>query len=130
MARLRVLAVEDFLTVTWKTGALMGTKPEEAFFVRCDRTTMTQNDLDNGRLIWVAPLDFQGAIQWLARRTSPGIVIVDAENPDAPAELRTRAPMRFTRASRSLMPNPRARCRTREMPRPRSFIVQLRRPSS
>lgn len=50
---------------------------------------------DNGRLIWVAPLDFQGAIQWLARRTSPGIVIVDAENPDAPAELRTRAPMRY-----------------------------------
>jgi uncharacterized protein len=43
--------VADFLTVVWKTGALMGTKPEEAFFVRCDRTTMTQNDLDNGRLI-------------------------------------------------------------------------------
>jgi phage tail sheath protein FI len=44
-------SVEDFLLVTWKTGALMGTKPEEAYFVRCDRTTMTQNDLDNGRLI-------------------------------------------------------------------------------
>jgi phage tail sheath protein FI len=29
----------------------MGTKPEEAYFVRCDRSTMTQNDLDNGRLI-------------------------------------------------------------------------------
>jgi len=29
----------------------MGTKPEDAFFVRCDRSTMTQNDLDNGRLI-------------------------------------------------------------------------------
>ena len=43
--------IEDFLTVVWKTGALMGIKPEEAFFVRCDRTTMTQNDLDNGRLI-------------------------------------------------------------------------------
>ncbi|WP_329104892.1 phage tail sheath family protein [Streptomyces sp. NBC_01439] len=43
--------VEDFLIATWRTGALMGTKPEEAFFVRCDRTTMTQNDLDNGRLI-------------------------------------------------------------------------------
>jgi uncharacterized protein len=43
--------IEDFLRVTWKTGALMGTKPEEAYFVRCDRTTMTQNDLDNGRLI-------------------------------------------------------------------------------
>ena len=32
-------------------GALMGIKPEEAFFVRCDRSTMTQNDIDNGRLI-------------------------------------------------------------------------------
>ena len=43
--------IEDFLLVQWKQGALMGSKPEEAFFVRCDRTTMTQNDLDNGRLI-------------------------------------------------------------------------------
>jgi phage tail sheath protein FI len=43
--------VEDFLLVLWKDGALLGSKPEEAYFVRCDRTTMTQNDLDNGRLI-------------------------------------------------------------------------------
>jgi phage tail sheath protein FI len=43
--------IEDFLLVTWRTGALMGTRPEEAYFVRCDRSTMTQNDLDNGRLI-------------------------------------------------------------------------------
>ena len=43
--------IEDFLLVQWKSGALMGSKPEQAFFVRCDRTTMTQNDLDNGRLI-------------------------------------------------------------------------------
>jgi len=43
--------IEDFLLVQWKSGALMGNKPEQAFFVRCDRTTMTQNDLDNGRLI-------------------------------------------------------------------------------
>jgi phage tail sheath protein FI len=43
--------VEDFLLVLWRDGALMGAKPEEAYFVRCDRTTMTQNDLDNGRLI-------------------------------------------------------------------------------
>src|SRR6185436_2118624 len=27
--------IEDVLTVVWKTGALMGIKPEEAFFVRC-----------------------------------------------------------------------------------------------
>lgn len=43
--------VEDFLYVQWLNGALLGSKPDEAFFVRCDRTTMTQNDLDNGRLI-------------------------------------------------------------------------------
>jgi uncharacterized protein len=44
-------SVEDFLLVQWKNGALLGEKPEHAYFVRCDRTTMTQNDLDNGRLI-------------------------------------------------------------------------------
>jgi len=43
--------IEDFLFNEWKSGHLFGTTPKEAFFVRCDRTTMTQNDLDNGRLI-------------------------------------------------------------------------------
>lgn len=43
--------VEDFLYVQWLNGALLGSKPEEAYFVRCDRTTMTQNDLDTGKLI-------------------------------------------------------------------------------
>lgn len=43
--------ISDFLFNEWRNGALLGTKPEEAFFVRCDRSTMTQNDLDNGRLI-------------------------------------------------------------------------------
>ncbi len=44
-------AVEDFLYNEWKNTRLMGVTPEEAFFVRCDRTTMTQDDIDNGRLI-------------------------------------------------------------------------------
>ena len=51
--------VEDFLLVLWRDGALLGDKPEQAYFVRCDRTTMTQNDLDNGRmicLVGVAPV--------------------------------------------------------------------------
>jgi phage tail sheath protein FI len=46
-------SVEAFLTSAWKSGALMGAKASEAFFVRCDQTTMTQNDLDNGRLIMI-----------------------------------------------------------------------------
>lgn len=51
--------IRDFLVNEWANGALLGNKPEKAFFVRCDRSTMTQNDLDNGRLvclIGVAPL--------------------------------------------------------------------------
>jgi hypothetical protein len=44
-------SIEDFLYVLWRDGALIGNKPEEAYFVRCDRTTMTQNDFDNGRLV-------------------------------------------------------------------------------
>lgn len=43
--------IADFLLNEWRNGALLGTTVEEAFFVRCDRSTMTQNDLDNGRLI-------------------------------------------------------------------------------
>ena len=31
--------------------ALDGATPADAFSVRCDRSTMTQNDLDNGRLV-------------------------------------------------------------------------------
>jgi phage tail sheath protein FI len=52
-------AVEDFLYNEWFNGRLLGGSPKEAYFVRCDRSTMTQNDLDNGRLVClvgVAPL--------------------------------------------------------------------------
>jgi phage tail sheath protein FI len=45
--------VEDFLYNEWKNGHLLGTTPKEAFFARCDRSTMTQNDLDNGLMICV-----------------------------------------------------------------------------
>ncbi len=51
--------IEDFLLNEWQMGALLGDKPEKAYFVKCDRSTMSQNDLDNGRLvclIGVAPL--------------------------------------------------------------------------
>ncbi len=51
--------VEDFLQALWRNGALAGDKPEDAYFVRRDATTMTQNDIDNGRLtclIGVAPV--------------------------------------------------------------------------
>ena len=43
--------VEGFLRTEWKNGALLGRKEEEGFFVTCDESTMTPDDLDNGRLI-------------------------------------------------------------------------------
>jgi phage tail sheath protein FI len=44
-------SVGDFLTRLWMDGMLQGRTKEEAYFVKCDRTTMTQADIDNGRLI-------------------------------------------------------------------------------
>jgi phage tail sheath protein FI len=55
-----VTTVTDFLYNEWREGHLLGTTPTEAFFVRCDMTTMTQADIDDGRLICVigvAPLE-------------------------------------------------------------------------
>ncbi|RZS58591.1 phage tail sheath family protein [Sphaerotilus mobilis] len=52
-------ALEDFLLTVWRQGMLQGLQAEQAFFVRCDRSTMTQADLDAGRLvclIGVAPI--------------------------------------------------------------------------
>ncbi len=43
--------ITGFLRTLWLSGALAGVTEEEAFFVKCDRTTMTQDDIDNGRLI-------------------------------------------------------------------------------
>lgn len=40
-----------FLRTQWRLGALFGRTEEEAFFITCDRTTMTQDDILNGRLI-------------------------------------------------------------------------------
>jgi phage tail sheath protein FI len=43
--------ISNFLYAEWRAGALLGATPEEAYFVRCDRSTMTQQDLDSGRLV-------------------------------------------------------------------------------
>ena len=45
--------IEVFLTNLWRQGSLAGSTPEEAFFVNIGRNTMSQDDIDNGRLICV-----------------------------------------------------------------------------
>jgi hypothetical protein len=43
--------LETLLTAYWQEGGLGGSTLDEAFDVRCDRSTMTQADLDAGRLV-------------------------------------------------------------------------------
>jgi uncharacterized protein len=43
--------VESFMFGLWRQGAFQGRGADEGFFVRCDRSTMSQDDLDNGRLV-------------------------------------------------------------------------------
>lgn len=45
--------INGFLTSLWRSGALAGTSESEAFFCNVDNTTMTKDDIDNGRLICV-----------------------------------------------------------------------------
>lgn len=46
--------VEDFLMACWRKGMFAGATPQEAFFVRCDKSTMTQKDVAEGKLyVWV-----------------------------------------------------------------------------
>lgn len=57
-ARVRA-SIEAFLHDEWLRGGLRGDRPEKAYFVRCDTSTMTQLDIEAGRLIClvgVAPL--------------------------------------------------------------------------
>ena len=44
-------SVSAFLFTQWRDGALFGRRPEDAYFVRCDETTMSVDDVQNGRLI-------------------------------------------------------------------------------
>src|SRR6185503_6384473 len=43
--------LNNLLSQFYRAGALLGESPEAAFSVRCDATTITQNDQDHGRLL-------------------------------------------------------------------------------
>ncbi len=52
-------AVTNFLTTQWRAGALFGATAAQAFFVKVDDTTTTQDDRDNGRvniIVGIAPV--------------------------------------------------------------------------
>ncbi len=45
--------ISVFLNNLWRQGSLAGGTPDEAFFVNIGRDTMSQDDIDNGRLVCV-----------------------------------------------------------------------------
>ncbi|HKR65863.1 MAG TPA: phage tail sheath subtilisin-like domain-containing protein [Thermoanaerobaculia bacterium] len=53
------LNIRAFMLTQFRAGAFQGSKPDDAFFVICDATTTTQQDIDNGVvniLVGFAPL--------------------------------------------------------------------------
>ncbi|HEY5937720.1 MAG TPA: phage tail sheath family protein [Kofleriaceae bacterium] len=43
--------IASFLTLLWRNGALMGTSPEQAFYVKCDEETNPPEVIDAGQLV-------------------------------------------------------------------------------
>ncbi|MDN3495211.1 phage tail sheath C-terminal domain-containing protein [Planococcus sp. APC 4015] len=60
--------VESFLLTLWRDGGLVGQTPEDAFFVRCDRTTMTDADIDAGRLVGIVGFAPQRPAEFITLR--------------------------------------------------------------
>lgn len=56
-------SLTQLLTGLYQAGALRGQTPDAAFQVRCDRSTMTQNDIDNGRIIATIQFDAAATIE-------------------------------------------------------------------
>jgi hypothetical protein len=57
------MQIETVLLQLWQDGALRGATPDDAFDVRCDRSTMTQSDLDAGRAVAMLRFDPAAAIE-------------------------------------------------------------------
>ena len=52
-------SVDGFLYGLWRDGAFQGQSPRDAYFVKCDHETTTQDDIDDGVvniLVGVAPM--------------------------------------------------------------------------
>ncbi|QIB76118.1 phage tail sheath family protein [Halogeometricum borinquense] len=44
-------SVTNFLRTVWRNGGLQGQSEDDAFYVKCGEETMSEDDIDNGRLI-------------------------------------------------------------------------------
>jgi phage tail sheath protein FI len=87
-ARVRA-AVEELLQGLWGEGAFTGAYASDAFEVRCDRSTMTQSDLDAGRIITRVQFNAASPIEQIAvvfAIDEGGQVTLATRQPSAPVE--------------------------------------------
>jgi uncharacterized protein len=66
-------SIEAFLLGLWRSGALIGARPEEAFFVKCDDTTTTQTDITEGRLIFLTGIALLKPAEFVVLHFQQGI---------------------------------------------------------
>ena len=74
-------SVDAFLTRLWRDGALLGLKKEQAFFIRCGTETMSQDDIDNGRLIMeigIAPVKPAEFVIFRISQVASGALVEEA----------------------------------------------------
>ena len=55
--------INGVLQSLYEVGALRGQQAQDAYFVRCDRSTMSQQDIDNGRIIVALQIDPAASIE-------------------------------------------------------------------
>ena len=82
-------SVGAFLTLVWKSGALFGATPEEAFFVKCDGETNPQAVRDAGQVVTeigvalTSPAEFVIATEY-APEFAGVTEVIEKEEPVAP----------------------------------------------
>jgi Bacteriophage tail sheath protein len=71
------LNIRAFMLTQFRAGAFQGSKPDDAFFVKCDSSTTTQTDIDNGVvniLVGFAPLKpAEFVVLRLSQKVQPGV---------------------------------------------------------
>jgi len=81
LRQMLVLSISSFLETLWRQGALVGTTPEEAFYVKCDDTTNPLASVDAGRIITevgVAPTKPAEFVVFRIGRTREELELIEA----------------------------------------------------
>ncbi|MBO1076185.1 phage tail sheath family protein [Roseomonas marmotae] len=74
-------SADAFLTRLWRDGALLGNRKEQSFFIACGPETMSQDDVDNGRLIMeigIAPVKPAEFVIIRISQTASGALVEEA----------------------------------------------------